>query len=99
MIGQVHSNVKAINETSTRHEIAATEGFDIDETPRPAAARCTGCAGAERIPTCASTATSAPGDRDRSNRHDTPPCISPGPQFNERRRYDKENQVRRPENG
>ena len=49
MIGQVHSDTRAIENTSIRQELAATEGFDIDETPRPAAGRCTGCAGAERI--------------------------------------------------
>ena len=42
MIGQVDSNVKAIDQTSIRQELAATEAFDIDETPRPAAGRCTG---------------------------------------------------------
>ena len=49
MIGQAHSDTRAIEDTSIRQELAATEGFDIDETPRPAAARCTGCTGAERI--------------------------------------------------
>ena len=78
MIGQVHSNIRAIEDTRIQDELAVTEGFDIDETPRPAP---------------------APGARDRSNRHDTPPGISPSPQFNEWRRHDKENQVRRPENG
>ena len=49
MIGQADSNIRTIEDTSTRQEVAATEGFDTDETPRPAAGRCTGCAGAERI--------------------------------------------------
>ena len=94
MIGQVHSNTRAIEDTRIQDELAATEDFDIDETPRPAAAPAPSAS-----PTCASTATSAPGARDRSNRHDTPPGLVLGPQFNERRRHDTENQVRRPENG
>ena len=49
MIGQVHSSIRTIDDISARRELAVTEGFDIDETPRPAAGRCTGCAGAERI--------------------------------------------------
>ena len=49
MIGQADSNIRTIEDNSTRRELVATEGFDIDETPRPTAGRCTGCAGAERI--------------------------------------------------
>ena len=50
MIGQVHNSIRDIEDISTtRRELAATGGFDIDETPRLAAGRCTGCAGAERI--------------------------------------------------
>ena len=49
MIEQVHGNINAVDETSIGNELAATEGFEMDETPRPAAARCTGCAGVERV--------------------------------------------------
>ena len=49
MIGQVHSNIGAIEDTWTQDQLTTTEGSDIDETPRPAAGRITGCAGAERI--------------------------------------------------
>ena len=49
MIGQLNISKKAINDTSIGMEFAATEGFDINETPRHTAGRCTGCAGVERI--------------------------------------------------
>ena len=72
MIGQVHSNIRNIDDISVRRELSATEGFDIDETPRPAAGRCIGCAGAERITNlCVGCHVCARGWEPRESTHHT----------------------------